>query len=98
LILYGEEPGRITLEVLAERTGIHPERIHGYVEFGLLEPCERVEERLFFAPAALLRLRTIERLRRDVGVNLAGVSIILDLVERLRRLQSELERQPGDTG
>jgi MerR family transcriptional regulator/heat shock protein HspR len=95
IVLHGEEIERVTVEFLAERAGINPERIHVYVEFGLLEPCELQQDRLLFPLEALTRLRAIERLRRDVGVNLAGVSIILDLVERVRRLQHELERRHG---
>jgi MerR family transcriptional regulator/heat shock protein HspR len=92
LVRFEQDPDRVTVELLSERTGVHPERIHCYVEFGLLEPCTPVGERTLFPPAAIPRLRAIERLRRDVGVNLAGVSIILDLVERLQQLQRETER------
>jgi DNA-binding transcriptional MerR regulator len=84
---------RITLEVLSERTGVQPRRIHTYIEFGLLEPAERQEERLYFEVAAILRLRRIERLRRDLRVNLTGIAIILDMRERLLQLQRELERR-----
>jgi DNA-binding transcriptional MerR regulator len=92
LVLYGRQPDRITLEVLAERTGVHPRRVRDYVDLGLLEPCERAGERLWFAVAAVTRLRSIERLRRELGVNLSGISIVLDLLERLQRVQRELER------
>jgi DNA-binding transcriptional MerR regulator len=93
LALYGQPADRVTLEVLAEQTRVHPQRILDYVEFGLLDPCERVGERLFFASTAVVRLRRIERLRLDLGVNLTGISIILDMRERLQRLQRELERK-----
>lgn len=93
LVLYGRQTDRVTLEVLAERTGVHPQRVHDYVEYGLLEPCERAGDRLLFAPTAVARLRRIERLRRELGVNLSGISIILDLRERLQPLQRELERR-----
>jgi DNA-binding transcriptional MerR regulator len=92
LALTGRPADRVTLETLAERTGVHPQRIRDYVEYGLLEPCERAGERLWFVPGAVIRLRRIERLRRDLGVNLTGLAIILELLERLQRLQRELER------
>jgi MerR family transcriptional regulator/heat shock protein HspR len=92
LVLDSEETDRVTLEVLAERCGVHPHRIECYVEFGLLEPDEQGGERLLFSAAAVTRVGVIERLRRDIGVNLAGISVILELVERLRRAQQELER------
>jgi DNA-binding transcriptional MerR regulator len=93
LVLYELPADRVTLEVLAERTGVHPERIRYYVEYGLLEPAEQQEERLYFEAAAILRVRRIERLRRDLRVNLAGIAIILDMRERLLQLQRELERR-----
>jgi DNA-binding transcriptional MerR regulator len=93
LVLYELPADRVTLEVLAERTGVHPQRVHDYIEFGLLEPAERREEQLYFEAAAVLRLRRIERLRRDLGVNLTGIAIILDMRDRLLRLQRELELQ-----
>jgi MerR family transcriptional regulator/heat shock protein HspR len=92
LVILEEEAERLTQEMLAERTGVHPRRIDCYVEFGLLEPCERTDECLFFRYEAVTRVRAIERLRREVGVNLAGVSVILDLTERLRRMQQEVQR------
>ena len=55
-----------------------------FVDFGLLEPVGRDGPRLLFGMEAVLRVRTIQRLRRDLGVNLAGIAIILDLTERLR--------------
>jgi hypothetical protein len=93
LVLHGRPVELVGLEVLAERTGIHPQRIRDYVDYGLLEPSERAGEQLSFAPAAVPRLRRIERLRRDLGVNLTGIAIILDMRERLLRLRRELERR-----
>ena len=39
----------------------------------------------------VLRVRAIQRLRHDLGVNLSGVAVILDLTKRLRLMQQELE-------
>lgn len=94
LALFRQPNDRITLDVLAERTGVHPLRVQDYVEFGLLDPGERSGERLWFPVAAVARLRRIERLRRDLGVNLSGIAIILDLRERLQGVRRELERGP----
>ncbi len=93
LVLYGKTVERVTLEVLAERTGVHPHRIRDYVEYGLLEPSEQAGEQPLFAPSAVTRLRRIERLRLQLGVNLTGIAIILDMRERLIRLQREIERR-----
>jgi DNA-binding transcriptional MerR regulator len=66
-----------------------------FVDFGLLEPVGRDGLQLLFGMDAVLRVRTIQRLRRDLGVNLAGIAIILDLTERLRTMQQELEWWPS---
>lgn len=82
----------LTLEVVAARVGLHPVLVARFVEFGLVEPAERTGEELRFEATCLPRLEAIVRLRRDLGVNLPGVAVILDLLERLDGLQRELER------
>src|SRR5262245_49535983 len=84
---------QVTLEILAERAGVQIKRIQLYLEVGLLGPSVREEARILFPLTALMRLRAIERLRRDTGANLAGIAMILELVDRLRHLQRELERR-----
>ena len=81
---------RLTLEAAAARVGLHPVLVERFVEFGLVEPAERTGADLRFDPACLPRLVAISRLRTDLGVNLHGVAVILDLVDRLAALQREL--------
>jgi MerR family transcriptional regulator/heat shock protein HspR len=57
----------------------------------LIEPSAREGGRLFFDAAALPRLRTIRRLRENLGINVAGVAVILDLLDRLEALERENE-------
>ena len=88
---------QLTLETAAARVGLHPVLVERFVEFGLVEPAERTGEELRFDAACLPRLVAIARLRTDLGVNLPGVAVILDLVDRLAALERELEwrRQKG---
>lgn len=86
------EREQVTLECLAARTGVHPDRIATLVEYGLLEPLERAGVQWRFDAACIPRLRAIERLRRDLGANLAGIAVILDLLDRLTALQREVEQ------
>jgi DNA-binding transcriptional MerR regulator len=78
----------LTLNELALHAGMHPAFVERLVEFGLLAPIER-EGAKSFDPSAVSRLRTIGRLRDHLGVNLAGISVILDLVDKLCALQRE---------
>jgi DNA-binding transcriptional MerR regulator len=91
IVLSRQDPRRLTLEELAHAAGLHPDLVASFVDFGLLEPVGRDGPRLLFDMDAVLRVRAIQRLRRDLGVNLAGVAVILDLTERLRAMQQELE-------
>jgi DNA-binding transcriptional MerR regulator len=86
------EPEQLTLEDLAACVGMPPARLEYFVEYGLLEPRARTGTQWFFDPACIARLRMIERLRRDLGANLAGIAVILDLLDRLTTLQREVEQ------
>jgi DNA-binding transcriptional MerR regulator len=80
----------LSLEAAAARVGLHPVLVERFVEFGLVEPAERTGVEMRFDAACLPRLVAISRLRADLGVNLHGVAVILDLVDRLTALQQEL--------
>jgi DNA-binding transcriptional MerR regulator len=92
ITLYRTEHEQLTLNGLATCTGVHPALIEYFVEYGLLDPSARMGTQLLFDPACIARLRMIERLRRDLGANLAGIAVILDLLERLTSLQREVEQ------
>ena len=83
-------PGAPDSRAAAARVGLHPVLVERFVEFGLIEPAERTGAELRFDAACLPRLVAISRLRNDLGVNLHGVAVILDLVDRLAALQREL--------
>lgn len=93
IVLYRSEREQLTLEALATSAGLHPALVERFVEFGLLDPVERMGTQLFFDVATVPRLRMIQRLRCDVGINLAGVAVILDLLDRLRASRLENERR-----
>ena len=81
----------LSLEVLAVRAGMHPALVQRFVEFGLIQPVEREGAVLYFDASIIPRLRMINRLRNVLGINLAGIAVILDLLDRLRVLQRENE-------
>ena len=89
----------IRLETVAETTGASVSLVTTLVRAGLLEAVGEAEgEPILLPRRAVLRLRRMQRLRRDLGVNFAGASIILDLVERVESLSqtlSEMRRMSG---
>ena len=90
IVLRHSERERVTLEALAASAGLHPALVESFVEFGLIEPVERVGAQLLFDSSCVVRLRTIMRLRRDLGANLPGVAVILDMLDRIAALQREI--------
>jgi DNA-binding transcriptional MerR regulator len=86
----------LTIEEVSHATGLHPRLIAAFVEFGLVEPAASGEPRADpesarFSAEAVERLRRIARLRHDLGVNLAGVAVILEMRDRMEELQREVE-------
>lgn len=78
-------------EELARAAGISPARLVRLVHLGLVESVTPGASQ--FTVTAAVRLRRMLRLYRDLGVNLAGAAIIVDLLERLERVEAELVRQ-----
>ena len=95
IVLCRREAQPWTLEALAARTDIHPALVERFVEFGLIEPVEWQGTTTLFDTSAIARVRMIGRLREALGINLAGIAVILDLLDRISALQRENERHRG---
>ena len=91
LVVVREYPDQLTLSELASLVGTDSATIRYYVEIGLVEPVARVGAQLLFDAGAVGRLRAIARLRRDLGTNISSLGMIMDLVDRIRALQHEVE-------
>jgi DNA-binding transcriptional MerR regulator len=89
IVLCRRDRDQLTLEELANTAEIHPDLVERFVAYGLLEPVEWAGPMLLFDAAAVPRAQIIMRLRRDTGVNLAGIGMILDLLDRLQALERE---------
>jgi DNA-binding transcriptional MerR regulator len=85
----------LTVEEMARRSGVHPGLIEKYVEYGLIEAKGWEGERKVFDAAAMVRLRMIGRLRAALGMNVAGIAVTLELVEKLTDLIRENEALRG---
>jgi DNA-binding transcriptional MerR regulator len=80
----------VTLANLAKRAEMHPILLEQLVECGLIRPISPVGAVAFFESSTVLRLRSIKRLRGELGINLQGIAAVLDLLERLRGLEREV--------
>lgn len=76
---------------VAERYQVHPQTLRLWEREGLLRPARSRGNTRLYDEATCERLETIIALTRDLGVNLAGVEIILNLREQVRKLQEENE-------
>jgi MerR family transcriptional regulator/heat shock protein HspR len=81
----------LTLDVLATRAGVHPGLAQRFVEFGLVHSVRQENQVLYFDVADIPRLRMINRLREVLGINLAGVEVVLNLLDKIHALQRENE-------
>jgi len=82
---------RYSIGVVAERYGIHPQTLRMYEREGLLEPGRTEGGTRLYSDEDLEQLELIMALTRDMGVNLAGVEIILHMRQRMSRLQQEVQ-------
>jgi MerR family transcriptional regulator/heat shock protein HspR len=81
-----------TISAVAELFDIHPQTLRLYEREGLLKPSRSIGNTRLYEDADLERLEVILSLTRDLGVNLAGVEIILNMREKMNQMQNEFER------
>ena len=82
--------GVYMIGVVATRYNIHPQTLRLYEREGLLLPSRTEGKTRLYSDEDLERLEFILSLVRDLGVNLAGVEVVLDLRSRLHRMQEEM--------
>ncbi len=90
---------RYMISVAAELVGMHPQTLRIYEAKGLVRPKRTPGNTRLYSEADLERLRLIQRLTTELGLNLAGVETVLkleDQVQRLQRRMQRLERQMRD--
>ncbi len=81
-----------TISAVAELFEIHPQTLRLYEREGLLKPSRSEGNTRLYEDADIERLEIILSLTRDLGVNLAGVEIILNMREKMDTMQREFER------
>jgi MerR family transcriptional regulator/heat shock protein HspR len=76
---------------VAEQYGLHPQTLRLYEREGLLKPSRSEGNTRLYTDEDLERLEVILHLTRDLGVNLAGVEIILNMRAKMEAMQAEIE-------
>lgn len=82
----------VMISVVAERYEIHPQTLRLYEREGLIKPTRSAGNTRLYDEEALRRLEIILTLTRELGVNLAGVEVILNMKERMDQMQGEVDR------
>ena len=93
------ERGRYMISVAAELAGLHPQTLRMYEARGLIRPARTPGGTRLYSESDVERLRLVQRLTTELGLNLAGVEHVLRLEDELRRLRArmdQLERELRD--
>src|SRR6266566_9995509 len=99
----GREPGRpdaarraedralYIISVAAELAGVHPQTLRIYERKGLLSPARTPGNTRRYSDRDIERLRAIQELTQEHGINLAGVKMIVEMENELERLRKRME-------
>ena len=78
--------------VAAKICRVHPQTLRMYERLGLVAPQRINSKNRMYSEADIERLHQIQTLTQDMGVNLAGVEVVLRMMQRMNELQGEVER------
>lgn len=85
-----------TISVAAELVSVHQQTIRHYERLGLIEPYRGKGEIRYFSPEDIDKLLQIRRLVEELGVNLAGVEVILNMRDQLNQAHEEFEARMNE--
>jgi chaperone modulatory protein CbpM len=87
-----ENAPNLSLSDLCRACRLPAERIVELVEYGVIEPAGRDPRHWRFHGVSLRRVRRVQRLERDLGINVAGAALVIELLDELEELRVRLER------
>jgi MerR family transcriptional regulator/heat shock protein HspR len=82
--------------VAAQLCNVHPQTLRQYERLGLVVPSRAGAKNRLYSESDIMRVRRIQRLTQELGVNLAGVEIILRLLDDIDDMRTDMERQMSD--
>lgn len=95
---HDQDEPTFVISVAARLVEMHPQTLRYYERAGLLKPTRSSGKIRLYSQREIEHLRRIARLTNELGVNLAGVEIIIDLTERLDSLQKEMKQREAQLG
>src|SRR5690349_17411871 len=82
--------------VAAQLCGVHPQTLRQYERLGLVVPARVGAKNRLYSESDIKRVRRIQHLTQDMGVNLAGVELILRLLDDMEDIRADMEKQIAD--
>lgn len=82
----------VMISAVAERFSIHPQTLRLYEREGLIRPARSSGNTRLYDDECMKRLEIVLTLTRELGVNLAGVEVVLNMREQMQRMQDEMDR------
>jgi MerR family transcriptional regulator/heat shock protein HspR len=89
-VLDFEEPCYV-ISIVARMTGMHAQTLRQYERIGLVEPKRSRGNIRLYSRSDVARLRQVQRLISDLGVNPAGVEVILRMSQKMQAMEAEME-------
>ena len=89
---YQEQEPCYVISVAARMVGLHAQSLRHYERMGLVRPSRSQGRQRLYSQSDVNRLRHIQRLIQDLGVNLAGVEVVMHMNERMRQMEHEMQR------
>jgi MerR family transcriptional regulator/heat shock protein HspR len=90
--IFDEDEPCYVISIAARMVGMHAQTLRQYERVGLVEPKRTRGNVRMYSRSDVARLRQVQRLINDLGVNLAGVEVILRMNERMQQMEHEMER------
>ena len=87
-----DDRARYMISVAAELVGMHPQTLRIYENKGLVRPKRTAGNTRLYSEDDIERLRLIQRLTSELGLNLAGVELVLRLEDELRKAHTRIEK------
>ena len=87
-----QERGVFMISVAAELAAMHPQTLRMYEARGLITPKRSPKNTRLYSQADVERLRRIQRMTTEEGLNLSGVETVLEMERRLERMRGEMQR------
>jgi MerR family transcriptional regulator, heat shock protein HspR len=95
---FGEGTGYFVISVAARMLGLHAQTLRSYERQGLVTPSRTKGRIRLYSLEDIQRAQLIRRLIEDLGVNLAGVEVIMRLTDRIRDLEAEVAELQAKNG